>query len=225
MKPLPVGPAVCPSVLSADFAEMGRDVRTVVEAGCEVIHLDVMDGHFVPNISFGPGFVKDLRPVTDAYFDVHLMISEPLRYAEAFVKAGADGLTFHVEAVESVDDAVAAASHLRQMGVRVGITLKPGTPVQTLEPVLGEVDLVLVMSVEPGFSGQSFMPGMLDKVRWLRPRLTGGQRLQIDGGIDAKTIRQAADAGTDWFVAASAIFGEPDCAAAYRKLAELAAGC
>src|SRR3954467_579910 len=209
------GPLIAASILSADFCNLADEIADVDRGGGDFLHLDVMDGHFVPNISFGPHLVESIRPITDAYFDAHLMSSEPLRYAPAVVKAGVNSITFHVEAV---DDAVATAREIRKLGCHVGITLRPATPVEAILPALEEVDLVLIMSVVPGFSGQKFMPEVLPKAREVKKRLRADQRLEIDGGIKAETIVAAREAGVDWFVVASAIFDEPDRKAAIAEL-------
>jgi ribulose-phosphate 3-epimerase len=187
----------------------------VLGGGADFLHLDVMDGHFVQNISFGPPVIASTRKATEAYLDAHLMITEPVRYAPAMVKAGAQNVTFHVEVVE---DPAAAARDIRRLGCNVGITLNPATPVEKLWSALDFVDVVLVMSVVPGFSGQKFIPDVLSKVGHVKRRLRPDQRVEIDGGINADTIRRAADAGADWFVVASAIFDKPDRAAAISEL-------
>lgn len=211
---------MAPSVLSADFARLADDVAKIEAAGCEILHLDVMDGHFVPNISFGVPVVERLRPVSRMFFDTHLMITDPLTYAEPFIKAGSDLLTFHIEVT---DEPLRVVEHIRSLGARVGITLNPGTPVSALEAVVPHVDLVLVMSVWPGFGGQKFIPDALGRLRELKAMMRPDQRLEIDGGIGPATVADCAQAGADTFVAGSAIFGQPDPAEAMRELQTLAA--
>jgi ribulose-phosphate 3-epimerase len=210
---------MAPSLLAADFARLREQVAAVEAAGAEILHLDVMDGHFVPNISFGVPVIESLRPCSKMLFDAHLMITEPKRYAEAFVKAGADHITFHTEVT---DNPRALVDQIRGLGASVGVCLNPTTPVSSIESILSSVDMVLVMSVWPGFGGQKFIPDVLPKVTELSERLANHQRLQIDGGIDSETIALAAIAGADTFVAGSAIFGKPDPPAAMKRLYGLA---
>jgi ribulose-phosphate 3-epimerase len=209
-------PQIAASILSADFSKLGAEIDEVDRGGVDFLHLDIMDGHFVPNISFGPVVTAATRRSTRAFLDIHLMISEPVRYAPEFLKAGADALTFHVE---EVSDPGAVATQLRQLGCKhVGVTLNPATPVEKLFPAIEYVDHVLIMSVVPGFSGQKFMPGVLPKAEAVKKRLSSAQRMEIDGGINEHTIASARNAGVDWFVVASAIFDQPDRAAAIAHL-------
>lgn len=216
-------PIIAPSILAADFTRLGEEVKSVANA--EWIHVDIMDGHFVPNLSFGPDITKAVDGITDQTLDVHLMIQEPAQWVDTYAKAGADCIIFHVEAVEDEAAALALAAKIRELGVRAGFSIKPNTPIEPWLDKLSHFDLVLVMSVEPGFGGQKFMPEMLDKVRKLRSAIDEqglDTLIEIDGGISADTIAQSAEAGCDAFVAGSAIFKQADRAAEVENLRALA---
>jgi len=218
---------IAPSILAADFAKLGDEVRAIDEAGADWIHVDVMDGHFVPNITIGPDVVKALRPHSNKPFDVHLMIAPCDPYLEAFAKAGADLITVHVEAGPHIHRSLQA---IRMLGKKVGVTLNPGTPIEVIEPVIDLVDLVLVMSVNPGFGGQGFIPAAVDKVARLRA-MAGGRPIdiEVDGGVTPETAPAIARAGANVLVAGSAVFkGGPGAyranIAAIRNAAALARG-
>lgn len=210
---------MAPSLLSADFGRLAEGVAAIEAAGAEVLHLDVMDGHFVPNISFGIPVIKSLRPKSSLFFDTHLMIEEPARYAKPFVDAGADLVTFHIEVTSNPKE---VCDVIRSAGAFAGVSLNPTTPIDSILPILTSVDLVLVMSVWPGFGGQSFISDVLEKLERLRDLLRPDQRLQIDGGIGPATISAAVNAGADTLVAGSAIFGREDPVGAMRELQKLA---
>jgi ribulose-phosphate 3-epimerase len=207
---------IAPSILSADFSRLGAHIAQV-SGEVRILHLDIMDGHFVPNLTIGPVVVKSLRKCSELFYDTHLMIADPLKYAGEFVKAGSDGITFHLEAVS---DPWAAVRELRKLKTAVGVSIKPKTPVEALAGIIGEVDMVLLMTVEPGFGGQSFLPESPERCRELKGMLRPDQRLEVDGGIDARTAPVIVAAGADTLVAGNAVFGAADPGAAVRAIRE-----
>lgn len=205
---------IAPSILSADFAKLGEEITAVERAGADYIHVDVMDGHFVPNITIGPLIVQAIRPVTKLPLDVHLMIDNPDQYIEAFAKAGADYITVHVEACRHLHRTI---HHIKSFGIKAGVVLNPATPVDTIQHIVRDIDMVLLMSVNPGFGGQKFIPEVLPKIRKVKEMADSiGKEIEIeiDGGVNSETAKLCVEAGANVLVAGSAIYDQEDYAAA-----------
>ncbi|CAN7435237.1 ribulose-phosphate 3-epimerase [Rossellomorea sp. LjRoot5] len=209
---------IAPSILSANFAELGNEIKDVEKGGADYIHVDVMDGHFVPNITLGPMIVKAIRPLTTLPLDVHLMIENPSQYIEAFADAGADYITVHVEADPHLHRTI---QMIKSKGVKAGVVLNPGTPADSIKPVLQDVDMILLMTVNPGFGGQSFIPSVVPKIKKTREwanEVNPSLEIEVDGGINPETAAVCAEAGADVFVAGSAIYNKSDRGAAIEEL-------
>ncbi|MCH5351157.1 MAG: ribulose-phosphate 3-epimerase [Clostridiales bacterium] len=209
---------IAPSILSGNFADMGNEVKSIDRDGADIVHVDVMDGVFVPNLTFGFKMVSDLRPLSDLFFDVHLMIVDPVRYVERFVKAGADFVSFHVEAEKEIDRTL---DIIKNAGAKCGLAINPDTPVESLAPYIKKLDLVLIMSVFPGFGGQKFIDGSLERIaaaKKLRDEYAPDALIEVDGGVTIENCKDIAAAGADILVAGSSVFGAKDRAAAIKML-------
>jgi ribulose-phosphate 3-epimerase len=215
---------IIPSILSADFARLGEDIHKVEHGGATMLHVDIMDGHFVPNLTVGPPVVRSIRKITKMTLDVHLMVTDPDKYAPVFIEAGADQVSVHAEAARHLDGTIRS---IQSEGVPAGVVLNPATPVSALEEVLDLVDYVLIMSVNPGFGGQRFIPRALDKIRRLDSlRRERGLKfsIEIDGGVNTDNVVEIVQAGCDWLVSGASIFRSPDPAATFAGMRELAQG-
>ena len=206
---------VVPSILSADFARLDEEIAEITRTGVKIVHLDVMDGHFVPNITIGPPVIAKLRKISKLVFDAHLMISDPVKYAEPFARAGADHITFHIE---TTDDPKSLVEKLHQLGCTAGICLNPETPVEAIEAVAPLCEMILVMTVHPGFGGQAFMPEAAKRIARVRELVGPDIRIEVDGGIDAQTAPKVVSYGADTLVAGNAIFNKPDRLAAIEAI-------
>jgi ribulose-phosphate 3-epimerase len=209
---------IAPSILSADFAKLGDEIKAVEQAGADYIHIDVMDGHFVPNITIGPLIVEAIRPITKLPLDVHLMIENPDQYIDAFANAGANYITVHVETCRHLHRTI---NHIKSFGIKAGVVLNPATPVESIQHVLGDIDMVLLMSVNPGFGGQKFIPEVLPKIRKVKEMADAKGliiEIEIDGGVNPETAKLCIDAGANVLVAGSAIYNQEDYAKAISSI-------
>lgn len=203
---------VAPSILAADFGNLNAEIKRVTDAGCDLLHLDVMDGHFVPNLTMGPPLIKSIRQASDLIFDTHLMISDPLKYSPIFIESGADHITFHTEAD---NDPAEVIKVIKECGATAGLSVKPGTPVEDIYPYLNDIEMVLIMTVEPGFGGQSFMADMMSKISALREEIRRRNlqiHIEVDGGVAASNIETVARAGGNMVVAGTSVFRHPESA-------------
>mgnify|MGYP002632905288 FL=1 len=212
-------PVIAPSMLKCDFGNLHREIELLEASQAPVLHWDVMDGHFVPNLSYGALLIERVRPLTQMFFDAHLMISNPEKYIDEYIDAGCDSITIHIEAVSNPQDLL---DHLNQSGVLPGLAINPQTPLKLIEPYLESCGLILVMSVEPGFGGQSFIKSSVQKIKQLKTMISSNTILSVDGGIGMETIAETAQAGANYFVVGSALFSQADYSTAVRELVEKA---